>query len=103
MAENVGRTARWSLMKSLRLMGVDLKTNARLEEITDDAVVVTTENGEERILADTVIMAVGAHPVNDLASEIMEEGIKVVTIGDALQPRKLTDAVREGFEEALKI
>ncbi|MBW1644572.1 MAG: FAD-dependent oxidoreductase, partial [Deltaproteobacteria bacterium] len=30
MAENVGRTGRWSLMKSLRMMGVNLRTKTRL-------------------------------------------------------------------------
>jgi hypothetical protein len=27
----------------------------------------------------------------------------VITIGDAKEPRKITDAVREGFDMALKI
>ncbi len=103
LANNVGRTARWSLMKGLRLMGVDLRTKTKLLEITDDAVIVETEKGTESLKADTVVMAVGVLPDDDLAREVKEDGIKVITIGDAKKPRKMTEAIWEGFEEALKI
>jgi 2,4-dienoyl-CoA reductase (NADPH2) len=103
IAANVGRTARWSLLKSLKLMGVRLRTGTRLVEVTDDAVIVETGKGRESIPADTVILAVGARPVNDLARKFEGGEIPVVTIGDAREPRKIPDAVREGFEAAVKI
>ena len=103
LAGNVGRSARWPLMKSLRMMGVDLRRGAKLLEIRDDSVLVETEEGQESIPADTVILAVGSRPVNELSPAVQTEGIKVVTLGDAKEPRKLTEAIREGFEEALKI
>ncbi len=103
LAENVGRTARWSLIKGLRVMGVKLRPKTRLLEIKDNSVVVDTEKGKTAIPADTVILAMGAQSVDDLARAIKGNGIKVITIGDAKEPRKLTEAIREGFEEALKI
>jgi NADH dehydrogenase FAD-containing subunit len=72
-------------------------------EITDDAVIVETEKGTESLKADTVVMAVGVLPDDDLVREVKEDGIKVITIGDAKKPRKMTEAIWEGFEEALKI
>ncbi|MBU1903178.1 MAG: FAD-dependent oxidoreductase [Proteobacteria bacterium] len=102
-AENVGRTARWSLIKSLRLMGVKLRPNITLLEIRDDSVLVKTDKGEVSIPADTVIMAAGAVPVNGLAQDLKGDRVNIITIGDAKEPRKITEAVREGFEEALKI
>ena len=103
IADNVSKTSRWSLMKSLKLMGVKLMPGTKLLEITDDAVVVETGKGKQAIPADTVIIAVGARSVNELASSAQKDGISVITIGDAKAPRKITDAVREGFEEALTI
>jgi 2,4-dienoyl-CoA reductase (NADPH2) len=103
IADNVSKTARWSLMKSLRLMGVKLMPGTKLLEITNDAVIVETDKGKQTIPADTVIIAVGARSVNELAQEARKDGISVITIGDAKAPRKITDAVREGFEEALTI
>jgi 2,4-dienoyl-CoA reductase (NADPH2) len=90
-------------MKSLRMMGVDMKRGSKLLEIRDDSVLVETEEGQESIPADTVIMAVGSRSVNELAPAVMTEGVKVITLGDAKEPRKLTEAIREGFEEALKL
>lgn len=103
LATNMGRSARWSLMKSLRLMGVQLRPKAKLLEITDDSVIVETAKARESLKADTVVIAVGVLPVDDLAKEIEGNGIKVITIGDAKKPRKMTEAVNEGFEEALRI
>jgi len=103
LADNVGKTSRWSLMKRMRLMGVELRPNTKLMEITDDAVIVQTEEGNESIPADTVVMAVGALSVDNLAGEIEGNGIEVITIGDAKEPRKIADAILEGFEEAVNL
>ena len=103
LANNVGRTARWSLIKTLRLLKVGLRPKTKLLEITDDAVMVETDKGRESIPADTVVMAVGVASENPLSKELEENGIEVITIGDAKAPRKITEAIREGFQEALKV
>ena len=103
MAGNVGISTRWSLIKTLRLMGVELRPKTKLIKITKDAVIVETEKGRETIPTDTVIIAVGSQSVDDLAREIKRDRTEVITIGDAKEPRKITDAIREGFDAALKI
>jgi 2,4-dienoyl-CoA reductase (NADPH2) len=103
MAGNVGISTRWSLIKSLRLMGVKLRPKTKLVEITANAVILDTEKGRESIPADTVIIAVGSQSVDDLTKEVKLGKMEVITIGDAKEPRKITDAVREGFDTALKI
>ncbi len=103
LAVNVGKTARWSLIKSLRLAGVNLRPNTRLLEIKDDVVIVESGDNTESIPADTVIMAVGVKPVSEIGREAESLGIRVITIGDAKQPRGIPEAVREGFEEAIKV
>jgi 2,4-dienoyl-CoA reductase (NADPH2) len=84
-------------------MGVELRPKTKLVEITRDAVIVDTELGKESIPADTVIIAVGSRSVDDLAREVNSGGTEVITIGDAKEPRKITDAIREGFDTALKL
>ncbi|PKN33797.1 MAG: NADH:flavin oxidoreductase [Deltaproteobacteria bacterium HGW-Deltaproteobacteria-19] len=103
MAAGTGRASRWVLMKNLRLCGIELRPGAKLLEITDGAVIVEANGGKESIPADTVVMAVGSRSVDGLAREVGREGLRVVTIGDAKSPRKIVDAIREGFEEAMKI
>jgi 2,4-dienoyl-CoA reductase (NADPH2) len=103
MAGNVGISTRWSLIKNLRLMGIKLRPKTKLIEITKDAVIVDTEQGRESIPADTVIIAVGSQSVDGLAREVKQGRTKVIIIGDAKEPRKITDAIKEGFDAALKI
>ena len=103
LADNVGRTFRWSLMKSLRQMGVVLRPKTRLLEIRDDKVIVETVEGKESIRADSVVTAIGVQSVNDLVEAGYSAGIEVLVMGDAREPRGIPEAVREGFEGALKI
>jgi 2,4-dienoyl-CoA reductase (NADPH2) len=103
LADNAGRSSRWVLMKNLRLAGVELRPGTKLVEITDDAVIVETAQGRESVIADTVIMAVGSKSLNHLAGEAGMAGVETVVIGDAKSPRKIAEAIREGFEAALKI
>jgi hypothetical protein len=46
---------------------------------------------------------VGAVSVDDLAREIEGDGLEVITIGDAREPRKIAEAVYEGFEAAVNL
>jgi 2,4-dienoyl-CoA reductase (NADPH2) len=103
MAANVGPTSRWPLMKSLKLMGVSLYTKTRLLEIADDSVIAETEGKRRSIPADTVVLAMGVTSVNDLTQNAQESGIEVITIGDAKEPRRINEAIREGFEAAFRI
>jgi hypothetical protein len=38
----------------------------------------------------------------DLGPAVKGMGIDVVTVGDAKEPRKISDAIREGFEAGLE-
>ncbi|MCG6535375.1 MAG: NAD(P)/FAD-dependent oxidoreductase, partial [Syntrophales bacterium LBB04] len=102
LAGNVGISTRWNLLKNLKRLGVKLRSQVRLIRIEEAQVIIETQTGQESIPADTIIMATGSRSVNDLAREGRELGIEVMTIGDAKEPRKIADAVREGFDAALK-
>ncbi len=103
LAGNVGPTSRWSLIKSLKLAGVEMKTGTRLLEITDNEVIVEVGKKTEVIKADTVVLAIGSVSNNHLAGTLDNESFRIMTIGDASSPRRITDAIREGFEAALNI
>ena len=45
----------------------------------------------------------GVKPIDDLTKKAEEKGINVIVIGDAKKPRKLTEAIKEGFEAANQI
>jgi 2,4-dienoyl-CoA reductase (NADPH2) len=66
-------------------------------------VVVKGPEGRESISADTVILAIGELPVNNLVRQLKNDNMEMIVIGDAKQTRKITDAIREGFEAALMV
>jgi 2,4-dienoyl-CoA reductase (NADPH2) len=103
LADNIGPGSRWPLIKNLKLLGVELRSKTKLVEINKNAVIVETEMGRESIAADTVIIAVGVRPIDDLTHEVKGNKIEVITIGDAKEPRKISEAIREGFDIALNI
>ncbi len=57
---------------------------------------------ERAFPAETVVIALGLEPENSLAKEI-EGRPGVFVVGDAVEPREVLDAVREGFEAGLKV
>jgi 2,4-dienoyl-CoA reductase (NADPH2) len=103
VANNVSRSSRWSLMKKLKLLGVQIRVGTKLLEIGDQGVKVLVNGREETIPADTVVMATGVKPVNELLDRIKDQGVAVLCLGDAAKPGKIGDAVREGYEAALKV
>jgi len=85
---------------------ITVLTSSPVVEIKRDGVVVLREMLRlETIPADTVILAVGRVPNLDLklletAKRVAKE---VYIIGDAKSPRKIIDAIHEGFFTALNI
>jgi len=92
------------LMDGLRSRKVMLLTSACCEAILDGSVLVTTGDGKrENIPADTVIIAVGYKPNNGLAEALKGLAAETYCIGDASKPRRICDAVQEGYLAGLKI
>ncbi len=84
-------------------MGIDLKLQTKVLRIQADSVSIETGTGIESVPADTVVIATGSRPVNDLSQRPTRPGIETVTIGDAKEPRKIGDAIREGFDAAMQV
>jgi len=89
--------ARMLLCQRLREKGVTILTGTTVKEITDDGAVIE-HNGEERTLGgmDHIVLACGATPVDGLSDKLRSTIPEVHVIGDAKQPRRALEAIREG-------
>jgi len=90
------------LLRELKEHGVEIVTRVDVKAIQPQGVLVKDQDGVERLIpADRVVLARGARPVNDLAQELRD--INPIVIGDAVQPRKIINAIAEGFAAAQAI
>jgi len=86
------------LLARLAKLGVTILTGVKNETFKDDSLVITTKEGEEKaIRADTVVLATGARPNNNLFKTL--EGLvpEIHCVGDCIEPRNIAEAIAEGF------
>ena len=77
---------------------VKILVNTKLEEIIDNkAVLVSNKNIKKVLEVDNIILACGSKPNNELAKIIKPIFKETYEIGDCKKPRKVLEAIHEGF------
>jgi 2,4-dienoyl-CoA reductase-like NADH-dependent reductase (Old Yellow Enzyme family)/thioredoxin reductase len=104
VGKDMGATLRWSLLHRLRERGIRIFTSTKVVEILRQGIVVT-KNGTKETLEgfDTIVLATGTKSRNEIVDEIKGKVKEVYVIGDAAEPRRGVDAMREGAEAGRKI
>jgi 2-enoate reductase len=89
------------LMKLLDEANVDVLTDTMVIEITNEGVAIADKSGRRSIReADTVVLAVGLKPNEELLEALKEKIPEVYAIGDCDEPGKVINAIWEGFRTA---
>lgn len=89
----------WSMLVDLlKFHQADIHTGVRVTELLEDGVIIRKDETDEKIVADTIVMAVGYRPVNTLYQEIEPLGIPVYNIGDSRKVNNIMQAIWDGFE-----
>ncbi len=96
---------RYFLFEDLKENNVRLIANAFIKEIKEKSVIFDDEKGNEKELSgiDTIVMAVGSKPLNDLSEIVSNKIKKVIVAGDAVSVRNGLDAIEEGFLAGLEV
>ncbi|NJE08947.1 NADH:flavin oxidoreductase [Thermococcus sp. M39] len=106
IAPNEPAINRIALIKFLTKYQVEVRTKSPVIEIRKGEVDVVDSLGRRNTLkGDTIVLAVGrkAHVDEKLLEVAKEVAEDIFIIGDAKEPRKIIDAVREGFWTAINI
>ena len=92
------------LMVRLMDKNVDILEGATVKEISADSITYL-QDGETKTIkhVDTIISAVGTQSVNGLTEELKVLDVPVITIGDAVKPRKIHFATREAVDAIKKL
>jgi 2,4-dienoyl-CoA reductase (NADPH2) len=97
------RTSLLLLMFHLGDLGVATMTKAMAKEITSGGVLVDYRGKETFLEADTVVLAMGTRPKDDLTHAVEALGIECHRAGDCINIRGCASAIAEGFDAAMKL
>ncbi len=83
---------------------VNLFTNAKTKEVTNDGLVVIRNNSETaEIEADTVVMAVGLRSNVELFRSLVGKFVRIYPLGDCREPKNIMNAIWDAYEVARTI
>lgn len=92
------------LLQLLADAKVEILTETKVLEITDEGITIADKHGKRSTLeADTVVLAVGLKPNEKLLKSLTDKVPEVYAIGDCVEPRIVINAIWEGFHTARQI
>ena len=95
---------RIDLLSQLERSGIELRLKTEIVRVEPGGMVVLNpDKSEERIEAEVIVLALGAAPARNLLSAIEGKVQEIHLAGDVNKPRKIMDAVHEGFKAAIRV
>jgi 2,4-dienoyl-CoA reductase (NADPH2) len=91
------------LLGRLKNLGVKMITETKVMGVGSKSVSIEGVHGVKTIAADTVVLCLGAFSNDGVTSELKKLVKNVSVVGDAKQPRRVTEAVAEGALAALAV
>lgn len=85
------------LRKMVKDRGVKVEAGAKVTRIADGSVAYEKDGEEHTITCDSVLNAAGFRANNQLEDFLRKHFENVEVVGDAVRPRKILDAVHEGY------
>ena len=104
LAANEGGAGRAVLITRMLSKGVHVLTEAKVTEITEDAISYE-KDGEIHTIADadTLVLAMGYRPNTKLADDLAAAGVTTHVLGDANKCGNIRDAIGDGYKVACEL
>jgi NADH dehydrogenase FAD-containing subunit len=97
LLEDINTANRMMLLEMLNKSGVASMTSAKVLEITEKGVVVDTNRTKKEVAGDSIVLAAGLTSQSQLRESLKDSQFEVFAIGDCVKPRKILNAIWEGF------
>ncbi len=102
-APDINPGSRWSIMYRTKQLGVNLMKETKVLKLCKNSVIVENADGQKTIPADSIVIAAGARPNNDLYLQLKDKLEKVDVIGDSVSVGRIHDAVESAYRLAMTI
>ena len=107
MLERIGNDIsianRWVTLLRLKKAGISIETNTKVEEISDKGIVASCDGVSKSFESDTVVLAVGMRPNSELTRQLVGKLTAAYSIGDCVEPQRISQAIENGFQVAREI
>jgi NADPH-dependent 2,4-dienoyl-CoA reductase/sulfur reductase-like enzyme len=103
LGRGMPQLARLPLLNRLEELDVAFWTKAEVKGIQDREVTIQWKGSIERVGANTVIIAVGSDSNTKFWDQAKNRISETYLIGDCVKPRRILEAIQEGFEIGTKI
>jgi 2,4-dienoyl-CoA reductase (NADPH2) len=103
LAADMEGTTRALLMERLKTSTITIMLDTKVEEIHDGRVLVTREGQKEWLEAETIVLALGSVSNNKLLSDLKGRVPQLISVGDCVTPRRMKEAIHEGFWAGLHL
>jgi NADPH-dependent 2,4-dienoyl-CoA reductase/sulfur reductase-like enzyme len=104
MAQKVSPSLRGFLLERLKNAGISMLNGVTYDRATEEGLVIKTKDGERKTIeADTIVLAVGAVSEQRLYQEVKGRVAEIYLVGDSVSPRRIGEAIAEGFQTGLAI
>ena len=103
IAVDAPRADRELLLERLRKRGVEFRVRTKITEMKAGSVTVEDAQGTHELPADTVVICLGSRANDELVRELQGVIGHVISAGDAVKPRQVTEAIAEGALAALSV
>jgi 2,4-dienoyl-CoA reductase-like NADH-dependent reductase (Old Yellow Enzyme family)/thioredoxin reductase len=104
VAADMDPISRNDLLSKLDSFGVEILRGAKIISCEESGIRVVFQGSEKGFIeGDTVIMALGYRPLNQLEKDLQGLVPRIHSIGDCVKPRRIIDAVSEAYDIASQI
>ena len=95
LAPELSIVRRARVINTLHAHGVEMVTNADIQQITKDHVIYTREGNQHQVPARQVIIALGATADTSLADQLNASGVAAVAVGDCKRVGYIDGAIHD--------
>lgn len=105
LGTGIDRASLPPLLRKLFALGVRLETLQAFDGFDEDGAVLRHRYTGERVVhaVDEVVLELGTEARAELVGPLRDAAPRVLVVGDALAPRRVIDAIREGHQSALSL
>jgi 2-enoate reductase len=104
VAEDINPINRSALLEQLVHNRVTFLFDLTIQEFISEGIIVSDKHGNRQIIkADSIVLALGAKPENKLVEQLKGKVSELYALGDCISPRKVGEAMHEGFVAGWRI